>query len=107
MNRVLFAACAVSGNPPGKPPQSMMVILSAADGKILVNLPLAGGSDGILTMSQDVGRHPRLPQAEGGADLHPHTGLLHHRDGRQVEAPISVCDVCTHLRIKQLKSTLR
>ena len=45
-NQVLFAACARSGNPPAEPPQPMMVILSAADGKILANLPLAGGSDG-------------------------------------------------------------
>jgi DNA-binding beta-propeller fold protein YncE len=45
-NRVLFAACAQSGNPPAQPAQPMMVILSAADGKILANLPLAGGSDG-------------------------------------------------------------
>src|SRR5262249_6006194 len=45
-NGVLFAACANSGNPPSQPPQPMMVILSAPDGKILANLPLAGGSDG-------------------------------------------------------------
>src|SRR2546428_144406 len=45
-NRVLFAACARSGNPPAQPPQPMMVILRADDGKILANLPLAGGSDG-------------------------------------------------------------
>jgi DNA-binding beta-propeller fold protein YncE len=45
-NKVLFAACAMSGNPPAPPPQPMMVILSATDGKILANLPLAGGSDG-------------------------------------------------------------
>jgi DNA-binding beta-propeller fold protein YncE len=45
-NRVLFAACGRSGNPPADPPQPMMVILSADDGKILANLPLAGGSDG-------------------------------------------------------------
>jgi len=45
-NRVLFAACARSGNPPANPPQPMMVILSAVDGRILANLPLAGGSDG-------------------------------------------------------------
>jgi len=40
-NRVLFAACARSGNPPANPPQPMMVVLSATDGKILANLPLA------------------------------------------------------------------
>jgi DNA-binding beta-propeller fold protein YncE len=45
-NRVLFAACGRSGNPPVQPPQPMMVILSATDGKILASLPLAGGSDG-------------------------------------------------------------
>jgi DNA-binding beta-propeller fold protein YncE len=45
-NRVLFAACGRSGNPPADPPQPMMVILSAVDGKILTSLPLAGGSDG-------------------------------------------------------------
>ncbi len=45
-NHVLFAACASSGNPPAQPPQPIMVILSAVDGKILSTLPLAGGSDG-------------------------------------------------------------
>src|SRR5947207_12455167 len=45
-NHVLFAACANSGNPPAQPPQPMMVILSATDGKIITDLPLAGGSDG-------------------------------------------------------------
>jgi DNA-binding beta-propeller fold protein YncE len=47
-NRVLFAACGQSGNPPATPPQPMMVILSAEDGKILTSLPLAGGSDGAV-----------------------------------------------------------
>src|SRR5579871_2745824 len=47
-NEVLFAACANSGNPPAQPPQPMMVVLSAKDGKILANLPLAGGSDGAI-----------------------------------------------------------
>jgi hypothetical protein len=47
-NHVLFAACASSGNPPAQPPQPMMVILSATDGKILASLPLAGGSDGAV-----------------------------------------------------------
>ena len=44
-NHVLFAACARSG---GATPQAnpTMVILSAVDGKILANLPLAGSSDG-------------------------------------------------------------
>jgi DNA-binding beta-propeller fold protein YncE len=45
-NHMLFAACAQSGNPPAQPAQPMMVILRATDGKILVSLPLAGGSDG-------------------------------------------------------------
>src|SRR5215510_5605808 len=47
-NRILFAACARSGNPPADPPRPMMVILRADDGKILANLPLAGGSDGAM-----------------------------------------------------------
>ena len=47
-NRVLFAACARSGNPPADPPKPMMVILRADDGKILTSLPLAGGSDGAI-----------------------------------------------------------
>jgi hypothetical protein len=47
-NHVLFAACAASGNPPAQPPQPMMVILSAKDGKILTSLPIAGGSDGAM-----------------------------------------------------------
>jgi DNA-binding beta-propeller fold protein YncE len=47
-NDVLFAACGSSGNPPAQPAQPMMVILSARDGKILANLPLAGGSDGAI-----------------------------------------------------------
>ncbi|HYR90366.1 MAG TPA: hypothetical protein VE422_40205 [Terriglobia bacterium] len=47
-NRVLFAACARSGNPPAVPAQPMMVILRADDGKILTSLPLAGGSDGAV-----------------------------------------------------------
>src|SRR5215467_740396 len=47
-NKVLFAACARSGNPPANPPEPKMVILSAVDGKILTTLPLAGGSDGAV-----------------------------------------------------------
>jgi DNA-binding beta-propeller fold protein YncE len=47
-NRVLFVACGQSGTPPATPPQPMMVILSADDGKILTTLPLAGGSDGAV-----------------------------------------------------------
>jgi DNA-binding beta-propeller fold protein YncE len=39
-NKVLFAACAQ--------PQPTMMILSAVDGKILADLPLAGGSDGAV-----------------------------------------------------------
>jgi DNA-binding beta-propeller fold protein YncE len=45
-NQVLFAACGRSGNPPSQPAQPRMVVLSATDGKILADLPLAGGSDG-------------------------------------------------------------
>jgi YVTN family beta-propeller protein len=45
-NQILFAACGRSGNPPTQPPQPMMVILSAKDGRILTSLPLAGSSDG-------------------------------------------------------------
>ncbi len=44
-NKVLFAACARSGNP-ADPMQPQMVILDATDGKILTTLPLAGASDG-------------------------------------------------------------
>lgn len=47
-NRILFAACARSGNPPTVPAQPTMVVLSATDGHILANLPLAGGSDGAV-----------------------------------------------------------
>jgi hypothetical protein len=47
-NHVLFAACALSGNPPAQPPQPTMVILSSVDGRILTKLPLAGGSDGAV-----------------------------------------------------------
>ena len=45
-NKVLFAACARSGNPPEAKPQ--IVILSATDGKILKTLPLACASDGAM-----------------------------------------------------------
>jgi DNA-binding beta-propeller fold protein YncE len=45
-NKILFAACAQSGNPPAQPAAPKMVVLSAKDGKILTTLPLAGGSDG-------------------------------------------------------------
>jgi hypothetical protein len=47
-NKILFAACARSGNPPTVPARPMMVVLSATDGHILANLPLAGGSDGAV-----------------------------------------------------------
>ena len=47
-NDVLFAACSRSGNPPAQPPQPMMVVLDARTGNILSNLPLAGGSDGVV-----------------------------------------------------------
>ncbi len=43
-NQILFAACSRAGTPPV--PQPTMVVMSAKDGKILANLPLAGGSDG-------------------------------------------------------------
>jgi DNA-binding beta-propeller fold protein YncE len=43
-NEILFAACGRSGDPSTQQPT--MVILSVKDGKILANLPLAGGSDG-------------------------------------------------------------
>jgi DNA-binding beta-propeller fold protein YncE len=45
-NHVLFAACAVSGNPPAQPPAPVMVILNAENGNVLSTLPIAGGSDG-------------------------------------------------------------
>ena len=47
-NGILFAACGNSGNPPAQPAVPMMVVMSAADGKILTSLPLAGGSDGAV-----------------------------------------------------------
>jgi DNA-binding beta-propeller fold protein YncE len=47
-NHVLFAACGQSGEPPVTPPQPMMVVLDARDGKILTSLPLAGSSDGAV-----------------------------------------------------------
>ncbi len=42
-NQILFAACR-GGSAPSQQPS--MVILSAKDGRVLANLPLAGGSDG-------------------------------------------------------------
>ena len=45
-NRILFAACGNSGNPPAQPAQPMMVVLKASDGQVLTTLPLGGGSDG-------------------------------------------------------------
>ena len=47
-NGVLFAACAASGNPPAQPAQAKMVVLSAADGKILTTFDMPGGSDGAV-----------------------------------------------------------
>jgi DNA-binding beta-propeller fold protein YncE len=47
-NKVLFAACGRSGNPPANPPEPKMVVMSATDGKILTTMPLAGGSDGAV-----------------------------------------------------------
>src|SRR4029079_15018700 len=46
-NKVLFAACA-AGRTAGQPPQPVMIILSATDGKIITTLPLAGASDGAV-----------------------------------------------------------
>jgi DNA-binding beta-propeller fold protein YncE len=46
-NKVLFAACAQS-RAAGQPPQPVMVIMSARDGRILTTLPLAGSSDGAV-----------------------------------------------------------
>src|SRR3984893_18382754 len=47
-NRVLFAACGRSGNPPAQPAQPMMVILIAECRTIFTSLPLAGGADGAV-----------------------------------------------------------
>ncbi|HVW08899.1 MAG TPA: hypothetical protein VHC90_09970 [Bryobacteraceae bacterium] len=47
-NRILFAACSRSGSEGSQTAQPTMVVLSAADGKILTTLPLAGGSDGAV-----------------------------------------------------------
>src|SRR5579864_2356604 len=47
-NQVLFAACGQSGNPPAQPPQPMMMILDAREGKLITTLPLAGSSDGAV-----------------------------------------------------------
>jgi DNA-binding beta-propeller fold protein YncE len=46
-NSVLFAACARSGSPLDRT-KPMMVVLSAKDGKVLANLPLAGSSYGAV-----------------------------------------------------------
>ncbi len=46
-NGILFAACAL-GRTAGQPPQPVMIILRATDGKILTTLPLAGPSDGAV-----------------------------------------------------------
>src|SRR6185503_3562766 len=46
-NRILFAACAQSRTA-GQPPQPVMIVLRAADGKVLTTLPLAGSSDGAV-----------------------------------------------------------
>jgi DNA-binding beta-propeller fold protein YncE len=47
-NHILFAACGQSGTAPATPPQPVMVILDAQDGKIITTLPLAGSSDGAV-----------------------------------------------------------
>jgi DNA-binding beta-propeller fold protein YncE len=46
-NKILFAACAQS-RAAGQPPQPVMIILGATDGKIITTLPLAGASDGAV-----------------------------------------------------------
>lgn len=46
-HRILFAACA-QARTAGQPPQPVMVVLSAVDGRILTTLPLAGSSDGAV-----------------------------------------------------------
>ncbi len=51
MRRTLVCAVALAITAaalPAQPAQPMMVILSAADGRIITNLPLAGGSDGAV-----------------------------------------------------------
>jgi hypothetical protein len=67
-NKVLFAACARSGNPPDAKPQ--MVILSATDGKILKTLPLAGC----------IGWRDVQPVDDGGLQ-HAGQRHTHHRQG--------------------------
>lgn len=47
-NRILFAACSRSGSEASQTAQPTMVVMSAADGKILTTLPLGGGSDGAV-----------------------------------------------------------
>jgi hypothetical protein len=47
-NGILFAACGQSGDASTTPPQPMMIIMDAKDGKILTSLPLAGSSDGAV-----------------------------------------------------------
>jgi hypothetical protein len=46
-NRILFAACAQSRTA-GQPPQPVMIVLRATDGKVLTTLTLAGSSDGAV-----------------------------------------------------------
>ena len=50
-NQILFAACSLDGSPviqgqPAPAAKPVMVILRAADGKVLAELPLAGANDG-------------------------------------------------------------
>jgi DNA-binding beta-propeller fold protein YncE len=50
-NKILFAACALGGTPavqgqPPAPATPTMIIMSATDGKIITELPLAGANDG-------------------------------------------------------------
>ena len=62
-NHVLFAACGQSGIPPVTPAQPMMVILNADDGKIITSLPLAGGSDGAVSIRRRWKRSARTATA--------------------------------------------
>jgi hypothetical protein len=66
-NGILFAACAL-GRSPGQPPQPVMIILRASDGKIITTLPLAGplrwrgvqsADDGSVQLAQQRHAHGR------------------------------------------------
>jgi hypothetical protein len=47
-NGVLFAACGASGGSPSQPGPARMVILRAADGRVLTTFDMPGGSDGAV-----------------------------------------------------------